>query len=112
MNLRTFCPSLLVAVALLSSSRAQNASPASPLIVAPDRAAAVYEQNETVTFEYILAPDAAPAPDAEILWTINKDGVPPTTAGQHNNFDLYSHGADGIPGGEGFNADIGNWTTQ
>lgn len=30
--------------------------------------------------------------------------------GQHGAFDLYSHGADGIPGGEGFNADIGNWT--
>ena len=32
--------------------------------------------------------------------------------GQHNTFDLYSHGADGIPGGEGFNADIGNWNAQ
>ena len=32
--------------------------------------------------------------------------------GQHNNYDLYSNGADGIPGGEGFNADIGNWTTK
>ncbi len=32
--------------------------------------------------------------------------------GQHNTFDLYSNGADGIPGGEGFNADIGNWTNK
>ena len=32
--------------------------------------------------------------------------------GQHNTFDLYSNGADGIPGGEGFNADIGNWTIK
>ena len=32
--------------------------------------------------------------------------------GQHNTFDLYSNGADGIPGGESFNADIGNWTTK
>lgn len=30
--------------------------------------------------------------------------------GQHGPYDLYSHGADGIPGGEAFNADIGNWT--
>ncbi|MGR8921201.1 MAG: type II secretion system major pseudopilin GspG [Gammaproteobacteria bacterium] len=30
--------------------------------------------------------------------------------GQHGSYDLYSHGADGIPGGAGFDADIGNWT--
>jgi general secretion pathway protein G len=30
--------------------------------------------------------------------------------GTHNNeYDLYSLGADGQPGGEGVNADIGNW---
>lgn len=29
--------------------------------------------------------------------------------GEHGAFDLYSHGADGIPGGDGFDADIGNW---
>jgi len=32
--------------------------------------------------------------------------------GQHNAFDLYSLGADGIPGGEGFDADVGNWTAE
>ncbi len=32
--------------------------------------------------------------------------------GQHNTFDLYSNGADGIPGGEAFNTDIGNWTVK
>lgn len=32
--------------------------------------------------------------------------------GQHGTYDLYSHGADGVPGGEGFNADIGNWRTD
>lgn len=30
--------------------------------------------------------------------------------GEHGVFDLYSYGADGAPGGEGVNADIGNWT--
>lgn len=31
--------------------------------------------------------------------------------GTHNNeYDLYSLGADGQPGGEGVNADIGNWS--
>lgn len=30
--------------------------------------------------------------------------------GEHGVFDLFSLGADGAPGGEGINADIGNWT--
>ena len=29
--------------------------------------------------------------------------------GQHGAFDVSSYGADGVPGGEGENADIGNW---
>jgi general secretion pathway protein G len=31
--------------------------------------------------------------------------------GQHNDhgYDLWSHGADGAPGGQGVDADIGNW---
>ena len=29
--------------------------------------------------------------------------------GQHGAFDIFSLGADGAPGGEGENADIGNW---
>lgn len=29
--------------------------------------------------------------------------------GQHGEFDIYSLGADGKPGGEGDDADIGNW---
>jgi general secretion pathway protein G len=29
--------------------------------------------------------------------------------GQHGKFDLYSYGPDGQPGGEGGDADIGNW---
>jgi general secretion pathway protein G len=32
--------------------------------------------------------------------------------GQHGEFDVYSLGADGKPGGEGENADIGNWDTK
>lgn len=31
------------------------------------------------------------------------------TPGEHGEYDLYSFGADGQPGGEGVNADIGNW---
>jgi general secretion pathway protein G len=29
--------------------------------------------------------------------------------GQHGTFDIYSFGADGRPGGEADNADLGNW---
>jgi len=31
--------------------------------------------------------------------------------GEHGSFDLYSHGADGEPGGEGENADVTNWSS-
>ena len=29
--------------------------------------------------------------------------------GEYREVDIYSLGADGLPGGEGQNADIGNW---
>lgn len=29
--------------------------------------------------------------------------------GEHGKFDIYSYGADGVEGGEGVDADIGNW---
>lgn len=29
--------------------------------------------------------------------------------GEHGSFDLYSYGADGVPGGEGQSQDLGNW---
>lgn len=29
--------------------------------------------------------------------------------GEHGAFDLIFYGQDGIPGGEGYNADLGNW---
>lgn len=32
--------------------------------------------------------------------------------GEHSKFDVFSYGADGRPGGEGLNADIGNWTAE
>jgi len=32
--------------------------------------------------------------------------------GEHRDVDIYSLGADGVPGGDGENADIGNWTLQ
>ena len=32
--------------------------------------------------------------------------------GTHGSIDIYSFGADGKPGGEGYDADIGNWTAE
>jgi general secretion pathway protein G len=32
--------------------------------------------------------------------------------GQHGEYDIYTLGADGQEGGEGINADIGNWMTE
>jgi general secretion pathway protein G len=29
--------------------------------------------------------------------------------GENNEVDLFSYGADGLPGGEGQNQDLGNW---
>lgn len=32
--------------------------------------------------------------------------------GENGKFDVFSYGADGRPGGEGLNADIGNWQPE
>jgi general secretion pathway protein G len=32
--------------------------------------------------------------------------------GEHGEFDIYSLGADGQVGGEGDNADVGNWQEE
>lgn len=32
--------------------------------------------------------------------------------GDHGEFDIISYGADGQPGGDDENADVGNWTTE
>ena len=32
--------------------------------------------------------------------------------GSHGEYDIYSLGADGTPGGDGVNADLGNWASE
>ena len=32
--------------------------------------------------------------------------------GVHGDFDIFSYGADGVPGGDGADADIGSWSLQ
>lgn len=52
------------------------------LKVSPDRPDAQYRIGETVTFQLALTLDQRPVADAEVQWTLTKDGVPPTTSGK------------------------------
>lgn len=79
--------SFLLAAALLAPAlfvRAQDAKPSTNYVlkVTTDRADALYKQGETVTFKLELTLDKRPVADAEVQWTITKDGVPPTTSGK------------------------------
>lgn len=79
--------SFLLAAALLAPAlfvRAQDSKPSTNYVlkVTPDRADALYKQGETVTFKLELTLDKKPVPDAEVQWTITKDGVPPSTSGK------------------------------
>ena len=79
---------LLAAVAALllplATLVAQTPAPATNyvLTVKTDRAAALYQQGESITFTLALTLDQQPARDAEVQWTINKDGMPPVTNGR------------------------------
>jgi cephalosporin-C deacetylase-like acetyl esterase len=83
LHLRQF---FCVAALLMSvtCATAQDAKPSTNYVlkVTTDRADALYKQGETVTFQVELALDKQPVADAEVLWTITKDGVPPTTSGK------------------------------
>jgi len=57
-----------------------------------------------------------PGRDRGYMDTIPKDSWNNTyqyrSPGEHGDFDLYSLGRDGKEGGEGLDADIGNWVTE
>jgi len=72
----------LAVCAPVASPRAAQAQATVPLIVKADRASAIYGQGETVTFTIELAAGASVAQDAELAWSISKDGVPPVEAGK------------------------------
>jgi cephalosporin-C deacetylase len=79
--------SFLLAAALLAPAlfvSAQDARPSTNYVVkvTTDRADALYQAGETVTFKVELTLDKQPVADAEVQWTITKDGVPPTTSGK------------------------------
>ena len=72
----------------------------------------------------VVAPTSEPAPRSYPPGGYLKGGRVPLdpwgeayqyeAPGQHNPhaFDLWSLGADGAPGGDGVNADIGNWSEE
>ncbi|MBI5385728.1 MAG: acetylxylan esterase [Verrucomicrobia bacterium] len=63
---------------------AQSAKPSTnyALTVRAERAEALYRQGETVAFKIKLLLDQQPLSDAEVQWTLSKDGVPPTKTGK------------------------------
>ncbi|MEQ2010250.1 MAG: acetylxylan esterase [Limisphaerales bacterium] len=78
--------SLLLAALLMPAFSAIAQDPKAStnyvLKVSTDRADALYKSGETVTFKLDLTLDRKPVPDAEVQWTLTKDGVPPTTSGK------------------------------
>lgn len=75
-------PTFLSCLLLSVSAFAQTPAQPLPLAVTVDHADALYAKGETVTFTIKTTPDSKIAPDAEVAWTISKDGVPPITSGK------------------------------
>ena len=75
----------LATAALLPLHAAETKAAAAPrhvLTARADRADAVYEVGDTVTFLIRLETDGKPAEPGEIAWTLTKDGVAPKTNGR------------------------------
>jgi len=70
----------LILIALVSAWA--NASTNYTLSVTAARPGAIYRQGEAVSFTIKLLLNKQPVNDAEVNWTISKDGVPPTTSGK------------------------------
>jgi len=82
-HLRRFCRVVaLLACAASAAAQGTKASTNYVLKVTPDRADALYRVGEAVTFKLELTLDKQPVADAEVQWTITKDGVPPATSGK------------------------------
>lgn len=71
-----------VAVSLSArSAPARSASSNLVLTITVDREDAMFRQGERVAFTIQLRDGQQPAEDAEVQWTMSKDGVPPMTNG-------------------------------
>lgn len=74
---------LLLSLSLLSfTAHAQQPVQPLPLAVSVDHADALYRVGETVTFTIKKTANSPVVDDAEIAWTISKDGVPPMQNGK------------------------------
>lgn len=73
---------LPAAVLLACALHAQVPKPVPTFVVKAERPDALYKQGEPVTFSIEVAPDSPIPRDAEITWTISKDGVPPEINGR------------------------------
>lgn len=58
------------------------AKPLNPFVVHAEKENATYKTGEPVHFSITLAKDSPAPRDAEISWSISKDGVPPVTTGK------------------------------
>ena len=67
---------------LLFAAQAQQPAQPLPLAVSVDHADALYRVGETVTFTIKKTADSPLAADAEVAWTISKDGIPPIQNGK------------------------------
>lgn len=78
-SLRFLAPALCVGM-LATSLFAKEAGPA--WIVRSDHENALYQPGQTATFTITLGENSTIAPDAEVFWTMSKDGVAPKTNGK------------------------------
>jgi cephalosporin-C deacetylase-like acetyl esterase len=72
----------LLLAALALNGGAETVSTNYVLKVAAARPGAIYKTGEPVAFCIKLLLDKQPVNDAEVQWTITKDGVPPTASGK------------------------------
>jgi len=79
---RSLLLAALLAPALFAAAQGARPSTNYVLRVTTDRADALYQAGETVAFKVQLTRDKQPVTDAEVQWTLSKDGVPPTTSGK------------------------------
>ncbi len=74
---------LILSLSLLSfAAQAEQPAQPLPLAVSVDHADALYRVGETVTFTIKKTADSPLAADAEVVWTISKDGIPPIQTGK------------------------------
>jgi len=73
---------VITVVSSALSAQAEQGSTNYLLSVSTERADAIYHKGEKVTFKIRLLLDQQPLNDAEVQWTMSKDGVPPTRTGK------------------------------